>query len=119
MSGQDRVRVAPVGGDTSFYPITKSDGEWRVQSTNKHIIRILKNRCRQAKKWRQVGYSMNENSPDIFATEFSSLRDAARSFDHLISVAESKRLHGAKTLPKHVIIDALKGNGITGNGGES
>lgn len=67
-----------------MFPEMGIKGIWRLQTSAPEIVERMKRRCRQAGSWRQVGWSMNDISPDIFAKHFQSRRDAERAFKKIV-----------------------------------
>ena len=73
-----------------MFPEEKLAGRWGVQSEHPTVISIMKRRCRQSDKWRQIGWGHNAISPDIFLTKYASRRDAERSFETLLKTVEAE-----------------------------
>lgn len=121
MTSESRTRRASKivleRGDTCLFPEYSTVGIWRLQTTDPHVIRTMRRRCRKGKKWWQVGWGMNAKSPDIFASHFSSRWHAERAIEGLVSDGQSKRLVDPVSAHNHHNMDTFSGRAIDGNGG--
>jgi ribosomal silencing factor RsfS len=122
--------------ELTMFPEKETCGRWRLQTTNPMVISIMKKRCRESHKWRQIGWAYGIGSPDIFLHEFDSMRNANRAFRAIMETLKNKAAKtanrekvgvdpkqkskarvGSSKARKVVIIGAQNGNAIMKNEG--